>query len=224
MTPRHEIGGKLSWSAHASVIPVPIGTEVVVERGSAAVFFGEVIAFRPVGSFKESELRVRLTSYFYKDQPISVVSQRFKWFDFTPRTYLYTWNKLGVAAPPNATYTCAPDPRASARAARAARAAAEAEVNSRRNARKAYVAHRDLLKNGRDELSISLSVLNTDPTIDMEEFKRIRKSFLLEWHPDREVLFVNSGGLSEFFKQRSSEVIHALAFVENYIKARNRSA
>lgn len=211
MLPRAEIGSSIYWSSGAVSTPVPLGTMVVVERGSAAVFFGELVDWR-----SPNEIRVRVSKYFYKDQTIFTY-QGAKWFDKTSRTNVYLWNQSGVSG--SAQPSPPPDPKQKARDAR--KAAATNTVRSRREQRKAYVAHRDILKNVRDELQASLAILSINSQVSREEFKQVRRAFMLEWHPDKETFFVNEGGDVSEFRTRSGEIVQALSFVDHFINKRD---
>lgn len=220
MMPRHEIGSGMHWW------DLQVGDPIVLRRGTAAYFFGRVTEVEnlPPGQWR---LRLKIENYWYQDVAIwNVHKYRGKWFEASPGTVIFSWWVGGVAGPArpwsNVAPSPAPSPTPSANQVSSSRRTSRvASMDARREQRKAYVAARSMLQKGRDELTLSLKLLDLDMNVEMEDFKRVRREVLFKWHPDRSSIFVQSGkGTMDYFRVQSERYIAALSFVENYIAKR----
>lgn len=226
MFPYNEIGTRFSHLGSLN-----IGDELVVMRGTGNYFFGRVAAVksRPVpGMFSPKyEVTLRVVKYYYRMvlqptfPPTKVVEE-------SPRTEFYRWLSSNQASSPVGGSPPQPPPsptssggRKRTRAPNPSQVAAEA----RRASRRAYVSSMDLLAKGRDELLKNLQELGVSHAVSSEDLKNLRRRVMLEWHPDREQLFVQSGkGTVSQFQEVSQRKVMALAFVAQYISRRDGSS
>lgn len=88
-------------------------------------------------------------------------------------------------------------------------------LKERANKRQSYVAARSLMKVFRDEMSEAFELLGLTYNSTLDDFKKVQRSVMKEWHPDREAIFVKAGGSVEQFRIESNKWTQALAKVKN---------
>lgn len=98
------------------------------------------------------------------------------------------------------------------------------KLRSRAGKRQAYVAARALMTVFRGELEESLTMLGMTLESTPEEFKRTQRTVMKQWHPDREAVYVASGGKLAEFKRESTRWMAALAKVKNSLFAVTHAA
>lgn len=85
--------------------------------------------------------------------------------------------------------------------------------------RRAYAKARRSLQQAREVEVNSFTILGINENVTEQEFKAIRKKFMLKWHPDR----VHSSGMSqEEFERESKKYTDALSWVQTYLSNKSK--
>lgn len=82
--------------------------------------------------------------------------------------------------------------------------------------RKAYAQHRKLMQQGRGQLADALQLTGLDYESTKADFKRAQRTIMLQWHPDRQAIFVKEGkGSVQEFQAASGKYMAALSFLSS---------
>lgn len=89
------------------------------------------------------------------------------------------------------------------------------KLRARARNRQAHVKARSLMNTRRDALADALSRTGLTFESSFAEFKRARRDLMIDWHPDKEQVFIANGGTKAEFDRQSKLVLHALSQVQH---------
>lgn len=204
---------KLEWN------DVPVGASVVVIREEIAnVYHKKVKNTFYMGKISQMErLRncVMLNlggGYRFEEGGINTNPQRdyqtHRWKK-APGSAVYAWNETLVNSRPG-------------RMSQAKFKGIFSNLDANAEKRRTYVHHRNVLGEARHRVETCFSILGMTTDASVEDFKSVRRSIMVDWHPDRLAVFLHKGkGTAEDFYKNSKKMTDALAEVGEYIQRRD---
>lgn len=91
----------------------------------------------------------------------------------------------------------------------------DSKLKARAGKRTAYVAARNLMRVFRDEMSEAFEMLGLTYDSTLDDFKKVQRTVMKQWHPDKEPVFVSNGGSTATFKVESDKWMAALSRVKH---------